>query len=92
MPELRASDCSCSPAFSGERKLPILINHLYEANARLRLGLCTVSTLEQPIERARALQYGTVSMNFISRFAGKEGAEYEPEFLYESESADVPCT
>ena len=31
-------------------------------------------------------------MNFISHFAGKGGAEYEPDFLYESESTDVSCT
>ena len=69
------------PAFSGGEEAA-LYHHLYEANAPLAMGYVPFQHWEQLIERARALQYGTVFHELISRFAGKEGAEYEPEFLW----------
>jgi len=72
MPELRASDCSCSPTFSGGEEAAIY-HHLYEANAPLAMGYVPFQHWEQPIERARALQYGTVFHELHKPFCGKGG-------------------
>ena len=91
MPELRASDCSCSRLFPGERKLQSIIIYMKQM-PRLRWAMYRFNTGSSRLSAPEHCSTERFSMNFISRFAGKEGAEYEPEFLYESESADVPCT
>lgn len=59
---------------------------------RLRWAMYRFNTGSSRLSAPEHCSTERFSMNFISRFAGKEGAEYEPEFLYESESADVQCT